>query len=105
MEKLIKENEWLFKQFTIINRSATIIYSAIQGGIDMNFYQCYKEYQDGVFGYIKENTSFETAIEIYEQYTSNDGWDIINQLEEVFGDGLSEITYSEIVKWENSFGE
>ena len=105
MENKINKKKWLFKQFTMINRTASSVYGAIQDGIDMNFYQCYQEYQKGVFGWVKENTAFETAIEIYEQYTANDGWDIINQLEEEFGDDLAKIEYADIYKWEVELSE
>ena len=105
MEEKIKNNKWLFKQFTIINRTAIAVYGAIQGGIDMNFFKCYSEYQDGVFGWIKENRAFETAILIYEQYSANDGWDIVSQLEEEFGDDLLNIEYAEIAKWENELAD
>jgi len=101
----IDKNKWLFKQFTIINRTATSVYSAIQGGIDMNFYKCYTEYENGVFGWIKESRAFYTAIEIYDQYTSSDGWDIMNQLEDEFGDELVNMEYAEISKWENELIE
>lgn len=100
MEEKIKNNKWLFKQFTIINITATTVYTAIQGGIDMNFYKCYAEYENGVFGWLKEKRAFETAILIYEQYTANDGWDIVNQIEEAFGDDLINIEFEEIEKWE-----
>jgi len=106
MENLIelnKQNKWLFKQFTIINRTASIIYSAIQGGIDLNFYNCYKEYEDGKFGNIKENSAFETAITMYEYFTGNDAWDVIRDLEEAFGEStLSNLEYSTILKWEHT---
>lgn len=101
MEEIIKKNKWLFKQFTIMNRTAASVYDAIQGGIGMNFYKCHTEYENGVFGWVKESRAFITAIEIYEQYTANDGWDIINQLEVEFGDELLNIEYDEISKWEN----
>ena len=80
-KQLIKENKWLFEQFIRINNTAQIIYAGIQnGGIDLNFFKCNQEYEDGRFGYIKENTAFETAIQIYEEYTSNDGWDNVCQI-------------------------
>lgn len=105
MKDKIEKNKWLFKQFTIINRTATIVYNAIQGGIDMNFYTCHTEYENGVYGWIKEHKTFNTAIEVYEQYTANDGWDIINQLEDIFGDDLINIEYDEIFKWEKELQE
>jgi DNA replication protein DnaD len=101
MKEIIEKNKWLFKQFTMMNRTATSVYGAIQGGIDLNFYKCYTEYENGVFGWVKESRAFNTAVEIYEQYTANDGWDIINQLEVEFGDELLNIEYDEISKWEN----
>lgn len=105
MEEKIKTNKWLFKQFTIINRTATTVYGAIQGGIDMNFYKCHTEYENGVFGWVKESRAFNTAIEIYEQYSANDGWDIINQLEDEFGEDLINIEFEEIAKWERELAD
>lgn len=105
MKEKIEKDKWLFKQFTLINRTATIVYEAIQGGIGMNFYKCYTEYESGVFGYIKEYKSFITAIDIYDKYTANDGWDIINQLADEFGDELANIEYEEISKWEKELSE
>ena len=105
MEQKIKENKWLFKQFTIIHRTAISVYSAIQNGNDTNLYHCYVEFQNDVFGWIKENTAFEKAIEIYEQYTANDGWDILNQLENVFGEDLATIEYADIEKWETELAD
>jgi len=105
MEKLILENKWLFKQFTLINKTAMSVYGAVQGGEGQNFYLCYTEFENGVFGWVKESRSFETAIEIYDQYTANDGWDIVNQLVDVFGDYLTKITFEEIAKWEIELAE
>lgn len=105
MENKINKNKWLFKQFTLINRTAIFVYNAMQGGVDMNFYQCYIEYQDGVFGWVKEDRAFETAVEIYDQYTGNDGWDIINQLEDEFDGDLAKVEYSLIQKYEREFAE
>lgn len=101
MEEKIKKNKWLFKQFTIINRTAMIVYGAIQGGIGNNFYNCYCEYENGVFGWVKESRAFETALEVYEHYTANDAWDIISQLEDEFGDELKTISYEQISHYEN----
>lgn len=47
MDKIVKKNWWAFKQFTIINRTAQQVYSAVQGGVDLNFYGCYCEYENG----------------------------------------------------------
>lgn len=101
MKEKIQKNKWLFKQFTIINRTAMTVYGAIQGGIGMNFYNCHSEYENGVFGWVKESRAFETALEIYEQYTANDAWDIISQLEDEFEDDLKTILYEEISEYEN----
>lgn len=100
MKEKIEKNKWLFKQFTIINRTANIVYGAIQGGIGMNLYNAHSEYERGVFGWVKEHRSFETAMQIYEQYTENDGWDIIEQLDDTFGDDLKTISYDDISKYE-----
>jgi hypothetical protein len=105
MKEKISKNKWLFKQFTIINRTAMSVYNAVQGGVGMNFYGCYCEFEDGVFGWIKESKSFETALEIYEQYTSNDAWDTISQLEDIFGDDLKTISYEEISELEIELSE
>lgn len=100
MKDKIYKNKWLFKQFTIINRTAAYVYGAVQGGNNMNFYKAYSEYQNGVFGWIKECKSFETGLDIYEYYTSNDAWDVISQLEDEFGDELCEMSYDDICKYE-----
>ncbi len=84
-----------------MNRTAMSVYGAVQGGVGMNFYSCHMEFEDGVFGWVKESTSFNVALEIYEQYTSNDAWDILSQLEEIFGDDLKTISYEEISELEN----
>lgn len=95
LDKLTKEQIRIFKNFYLINETAKSVYNAIQGGIDMNFYKCYNEYENGVFGWIKEKTSFETAIEIYEIFTSNDGWDVFNDFE-IEIPFVLEMEYSEI---------
>ena len=81
----MSDREWLLKQAKLINETAQIIYGAVQsGGIDLNFFKCYELYQDGVFGWVKENSSFETAMDIYEVYTNNDSWDDYNRIVEEF---------------------
>lgn len=101
MKDKVLKNKWLFKQFAIINRTAMFVYGVVQGGIGSNFYNCHLEYEYGVFGWVKESRSFETAMEIYEFYSANDSWDIISQLEDIFGDELKTITYKEITEFEN----
>ncbi len=105
MKDKIEQNKWIFKQFTIINRVAKMVYDAVQGGIDMNFYECYCEYENGRYGFIKEAKSFNKAVEIYEYITANDGWDIVNQLEDEFGDDIRKIKPDEILEWENKLSD
>ena len=106
-EKIYANNQikWLFKQFTIINRTAIYVYSAVQGGLEQNFYNCYCEYEDGTFGWVKESNSFCTAIQIYDLYTANDGWDIIGQLEDLFEEDLKNITAEQIAIFEKELEE
>jgi len=100
MKEKIEKNKWLFKQFTMINRTAMSIYEAVQGGVGMNFYSCHCEYENGVFGWVKESRAFQIGLEIYEQYTSNDGWEIISELERIFEEELANISYEEISELE-----
>ncbi len=87
----MENNKWNIKQFCIINLIAGKVYNAIQGGNDQNFYFCYKEYGNGIFGWIKEKTAFDTAIEIYEEMTANEAWDIIAQIDEDNGESFLEM--------------
>ncbi len=101
MKEIIQNNKWLFKQFTIINRTAMSVYSAIQGGVGANFYFCYLEYENGVFGWVKESAAFLTALEIYNQYTGNEAWDIVSELEDLLGEDLKNMAYEDIAEYEN----
>lgn len=76
-----KNEQWLLGQFYLINRTAKQIYEVVQGVIDQNFYARYSQYEDGVYGWAKEASSFQAGMNIYEDLLSNDGWDIINQIE------------------------
>ncbi len=67
-----------------INETAQLVYSAVQGGKGLNFFKCYNEYEEGVFGWIKEHNSFCVAINVYELYTANEGWDNYNDILEEF---------------------
>lgn len=96
MKDLILQNKRLFLQFLRINRVAALVYNAMQGGIPMNFYKCYCEYNDGIFGWLKEYTAFNAAIEIHEEYTANEVWDDIAELEDTFGDYLRNVTPEEM---------
>lgn len=100
LEKVIKNNQtrFLFKEFVKINETAQMVYSAVQGGIDLNFLSCYKQYEDGTFGYVKEAGSFTTGMEIYENLTGNDGWDMISQAEDEFGDNFFDNMTPEEIK-------
>lgn len=100
-----KHTKRLFKQFTIINRTASICYKHIQGGLDGNFYAYYKEYEGGRFGWIKEARAFECAVEVYENFTSNEAWDILNEIDDTFGEDLLQMTFNEIADWEEILEE
>ncbi len=84
--KITKHNKYLLKPASQINSTAQLVYGAIQGGNELNFFLCNAEYENGRFGWVKENTAFETAIQIYEEYTANDGYDIVNEIREEFPD-------------------
>lgn len=97
MRKEVEEHKWAFKQFIKIQRTATYVYSGIQGGIDMNFYECYKQYENGIFGYVKERNSFMIAIDIYDYYTANEAWEIISEIEDELGeDYLASLSVEEL---------
>lgn len=81
-----------------------MVYDAIQGGIDQNFYQCHIEYEDGRFGNMKEHTAFCAAINIYDEYTANDGWELVGQFEDDL-EGLDKLEYKEIRAFEKEFEE
>jgi hypothetical protein len=102
MNKKIIDNKWRFKQFCLINKTAKLVYDAVQGGIAMNFYACFSEFESGVFGWTKEAHSFQAAILIYEEFTGNDAWDILSELEEIFGDELEKFSFEELVLIEKS---
>jgi hypothetical protein len=105
MDEIVKKNWWAFKQFTIINRTAQQVYSAVQGGVDLNFYGCYCEYENGRFGFIKESRSLSVAIEIYDNITANEGWEIINQVDAELDGKLSETPVETILEWEKQLAE
>jgi len=99
------DQKWNFKQFAMINRTAGFVYNAVQGGNDLNFYNCQKEYDEGRFGWVKEVRSFDEAIEIYDYYTGNEGRDIIAECEESFGAELGILEYSDIVELERQLAD
>lgn len=100
MKELNKEEKWMLKQFTIMNKIARIVYNKNYYGSPQNFYDCFVAYEDGVFGWIKEYNSFKTAIEIYDEMTNNDGLDIISNLGESIGDEeLRKMTAEDISNW------
>ena len=99
VEKMDRNQRYLAKQASLINATAQSVYGAVQGGIDLNFFLCYEEYEDGVFGWKKEHVCFMTAIEIYENFTGNDGWDIYNQIMEEF-ESIKLMQADEIKEWD-----
>ncbi len=97
------KDKYNLKQFVMINNIATHVYNAIQGGVPLNFYACFIEYENGVFGWKKEAVSFQTAIDIYEDITANEAWDIIHDLDE--DDYLKKMTPQEIKKLEQELSD
>ncbi len=77
-------NQWLLAQARLINDTAYEVYGAVQGGVKHNFFNRHFLYDKGMFGWIKENTSFEVGISIYEIYTSNEGFDVVGDILERF---------------------
>lgn len=105
MKQLNNQEKWLLKQFTIINRVGNSIYTRTHHGVPQNLYSCFVQYEKGVWGWMKESTCFEVAISIYDDLLSNDGFDIIGQLEEFMGDELKSMTYEEILEWEKKLSD
>lgn len=80
-ENKIIQNKWLFDAFIKMNNTACCVYQAAHNGVKQNFFHCYLEFENGVFGWIKEANSFRAAVFIDESYTMNDGWDVLSQVE------------------------
>lgn len=94
------------KQFTMIHKIALMVYLNNYNGSHHNLYNSFKEYNNGVFGWIKEYKSFETAIQIYDEMTANEGMDILEELENELGeDFLSQMTYGQIKEHENDLAD
>ena len=92
IEQLISKDKYFFLQFLKIQRIARIIHQGLHGGVDLNYYDCYCSYEnDNVFGWVKEASSFQCAVQVYDEMTSNDGWDIISDYE---NDGHGELLQS-----------
>ncbi len=88
------QKKFLLEQARLINDTAFEVYGAIQGGVKQNFFAINSEYEAGRYGWIKENTSFEASIGIYELYTSNYGWDIVKDIRDEFPD-IDTMSYEE----------
>ena len=105
MQELNSHEKWMLKQFTIINSVANTIYTRTHHGVNQNLYSCFIEYENGVFGWIKEATCYQIAINVYDELLANEGLEIIGQLEEILGDELKNMTYDEIKEWERKLSD
>ncbi len=103
-----KQTKELFRHFALMIQTAYEVYRAVQGGEAMNFYMCYKEYdtpteenKQGRYGWIKEHRCFERAVDIHAMFTASESWDLLEEIEDEFGEDLLELTYEEIVDYFN----
>lgn len=106
LKKLNKHQMWLLKQFIVMHKVAYTIYTSMHHGSEQNLYKAYREYENGVFGWVKESNCFFVGVVIYDDLKANDGFDIINDLEDSLGEEYtSEMSYQDIVKWEEELQE
>lgn len=94
-------DQFNLKQFCLINKIAGMVNNHTNQCIPLNFYNCYWQYQNGGFCWVREANAFKIAVDIYDEFTSNDGWEIISDLNNY----IFNMTAEEILKHESELSD